>query len=123
MSINNQTKLVLKRIQDPNLSRGMSMESFLRKHNMLPQTPTNNQHKTLCYDEETEINSHYSDKRKRSFISMNKKQQKLRKTVRFIDLIDKTKPLCEIIDIQAYKTNMIMISNEKETNQCTCIIN
>lgn len=122
MSIKNVNPSFVKRVQATNLSPGNSVETFLKKHNLLSRSPTISQRKTTFFDEETEINSYYSNPRKKTFISHLKKKSKIPKSVHFIDLIDKTKPLCEVVEIQAYKTNMIIISNEKENNHCTCNI-
>ena len=42
--------------------------------------------------------------------------------VKFIDEIDKSKPLCEIVDIESFKIYNIDISEEGLNQQCTCII-
>ena len=42
--------------------------------------------------------------------------------VKFIDEIDKSKPLGEIVDIESFKIYNIYISEEGLNQQCTCII-
>ena len=42
--------------------------------------------------------------------------------VKFIDEIEKKKPLCEIINIESFKSYNIDISEEGLNQQCTCII-
>lgn len=44
------------------------------------------------------------------------------KKVKFIDEIEKKKPLCEIINIESFKSYNIDISEEGLNQQCTCII-
>jgi hypothetical protein len=83
-------------------------------------------------------NSTNSDiKRKKSFeISIMKKKPRKNniitekpneknytgKKIYFIDEIDKTKKLEEIIDIESYKIYNIDVSEKKENNTCYCII-
>ena len=64
----------------------------------------------------------------RSENNVNKKEprKKLEKyknsKVKFIDEIEKKKPLCEIINIESFKSYNIDISEEGLNQQCTCII-
>jgi len=44
------------------------------------------------------------------------------KKINFIDEIDKTKKINEIIDIESYKVYNIDVSEQKENNTCYCII-
>lgn len=55
-----------------------------------------------------------------------KKRTKLKKQVRFIDMIDNPHQLCEVIEIQAYKNSKfinlkeLLISLDQKNNQCCC---
>lgn len=42
--------------------------------------------------------------------------------IRFIDEIDHTKPLCDIIDIESFKIFNIDISEEVLSQKCSCLI-
>ena len=44
------------------------------------------------------------------------------KKINFIDEIDKTKKVNEIIDIESYKIYNIDVSEQKENNTCYCMI-
>ena len=56
-------------------------------------------------------------------IEPRKKGEKYKNAkVKFIDEIDKSKPLCEIVDIESFKIYNIDISEEGLSQQCTCII-
>lgn len=51
-----------------------------------------------------------------------KKEKYQNRKIKFIDEIDKTKSLCEIINIESFKSYNIDISEEGLNQQCTCII-
>ena len=51
MSIKNVNPSFVKRVQATNLSPGNSVETFLKKHNMLSRSPTISQRKTTFFDE------------------------------------------------------------------------
>lgn len=74
--------------------------------------------------------SFFTNTRKRtncSVFTTTKKRTKLKKKVRFIDMIDNSQNLCEVIEIQAYKNSKFMnlkdllISIDQNHNQCCCI--
>ena len=82
-------------------------------------------------DDESNINtdSFFTNTRKRtncSIFTTTKKKLKLKKQVQFIDMVDSSQQLCEVIDIQAYKNSKVLnlknlfVSSEENNNQCCC---
>ena len=107
---------VSKLIQSNTIPEGHSVENFL-KQNMLLKSVTMKNKST------EKINIVLSSSRS---IKEKSRQKKIAsrfnsKKVKFIDELDKTKSLCEVVEIESFKVYNIDISEERLTQKCTCL--
>lgn len=99
------------------IPEGHSVENFLKKNMLLKSVTMKNKSTEKINIVLSSSRSIKERSRQKKIVSRFNKNKK----VKFIDELDKTKSLCEVVEIESFKVYNIDISEEGLTQKCTCL--